>query len=123
MFRRSTKPKYIIVVRRPIGDAPEWVKDAWIGVRLPVAKTQATSHAGFSVTKGPHTLIPRLWSILRKKSDYYSGYVVHAKTSVEILSETRPDAANWWRTNVHNCLQGFNCFLFDEESCEIFIDD
>jgi len=47
-----------------------------------------------------------------------SGYVVNAKTAVDLLAEKDPGAAEWWRQNTPRLLDGRRYFIFDEEACE-----
>jgi hypothetical protein len=101
-----------------MGEAPEWVRDAWIGLRLPLADCQKRNWIGFGVISGPRTLIPQLWARLVGRTIRVTGYLVDAETAVELLTQENPAAASWWRQNVPHLLEPGGGFVFDEEACE-----
>jgi hypothetical protein len=108
----------IKIVRRPLGEAPEWVRDAWIGLSLPlISRRQRTWH-GLGVLSGPHNAIHQIWAILTGKSFLITGYSVNAKTAVALLAESHPEAAAWWREHTPKLIRGRRCFVFDSDACE-----
>lgn len=103
----------IRIVRQPIGPAPAWVKDAWIGVSLPLAVVGEHKTRAYNLLTMPRSRLGHLWATLRGKSISVSGYYVNAALAVELLDAVRPDAAKWWRDNAADLLDGVSLFIFD----------
>jgi hypothetical protein len=110
---------FVTIVRRPLGEAPEWVRDAWIGVRLPLSSRRKGSWRGFGVLSGPKGFFPQLWGVLTGQAFAVTGYLVNAKGAVDLLAEKNPAAAEWWHQNVEKLLNGRSKFVFDEEACRL----
>ena len=113
---------FIRIVQRPDGEAPEWVRDAWIGTVLPLSDAQAVTSPGFGVVTGPKTIWGEWWLLLTGRSQRFEGYTVCAADAVNILAGQNPDAADWWRSNVAYMLDGRHDFLFDVPACVILPD-
>jgi hypothetical protein len=109
----------IRIVRRPIGEAPAWVRDAWTGLSLPLATPSAHTTHGFGVLSTPSSRLGEIWAILRGKSIKMNGYFVDARLAVELLEVTRPEAAQWWRDNAPRMLDGTRYFIFDTPCSEL----
>src|SRR5258707_291127 len=109
---------FVTIVHRPIGEAPDWVRDAWIGLRLPVADLKRKNFVGVGVISGPHNFFLQVWRNVRGRTVRISGYSVNAKAAVDLLSEANPSAAEWWRQNASKLLDGRRNFVFDENACE-----
>ena len=114
-MHRTTK--HILIVRRPIGEAPDWVRDAWIGIRLPLACPQKSTWRGFGVVSGPTGLFAQLWAMLRGRDIQVRGYAVNAGIAVGLVAESNPAAAEWWRQNTPDLVHRGH-FVFNEEACE-----
>lgn len=107
----------IVIVRRPRGEAPEWVRDAWIGLSLPLVVSDRRTVRGFGVLTGPRRVL-QIWAILRRRTVEVDGFVVNARVAVECLDEHRPDAAAWWRTHAPHLLRNGAGLVFDAAACE-----
>jgi hypothetical protein len=110
---------FVEIVRRPIGDAPDWVRDAWIGHYLPllVAEKQVLRSTSVLRTgKGPFTW---LWLTITGQTEKVEGYMVDARTAVDILAARDPRAADWWNDNTPDLLDGRQAFVFDSPCCEL----
>jgi hypothetical protein len=59
-----------------------------------------------------------LLGILTGRAKRASGYVVDAKTSLELLAAHAPEAAHWWRTHAPRFLEPGRFFLFAADVCE-----
>jgi hypothetical protein len=108
------------IIARPEGEAPEWVRDAWIGLELPLVHAGAVETLGFGVLTGPkyrwvESLLCRLGRAQR-----VCGYVVPADEAVERLAGKSPEAARWWRENAARYTQPGAAFVFDVPACEPF---
>jgi hypothetical protein len=110
---------FVRIVGRPNGEAPEWVRDAWIGLRLPLAHQRKRNWIGLGVLTGPHHFLGRLWAVLRGRTIRTSGWLVNAKIAVDLLAETNSTAASWWHENVPTMLDGRRNFAFDEDACQV----
>lgn len=110
---------HIRVVRRPIGEAPAWVRDAWIGLSLPLATPSQREARGFGVLTMPNSRLGQIWAILRGRSIKMTGYFVDARRAVDLLDDIRPEAAKWWRDNAPRMLDGAHYFIFDTPSSEL----
>jgi hypothetical protein len=108
----------IKIVTRPIGEAPDWVRDAWIGLSLPLAIDRQRTWRGLGVTSGPTNAVLQLWALALGRSVKLSGYVVNAKEAVDRLDAVAPNAASWWREHTPKLLDGKRCFVFDADACE-----
>ncbi len=75
----------IKILGTPSGGAPKWVREAWIGLVLPIDPHLPQSH----MTR----------DVLTKAPMKGFGYRIDAVLAVEILSLHAPEAALWWREN------------------------
>ncbi|KQY62310.1 MULTISPECIES: hypothetical protein [unclassified Brevundimonas] len=108
----------IRIVRRPAGEAPEWVRDAWIGIEIPLLVAEPVSTSGFGVLTGPKNIVLDWFLCLAGRAKPVAGYVVAADTAVACLAEHAPAAADWWRTEVPYLVRPGARFVFDEPSSE-----
>lgn len=108
----------IRIVQRPIGEAPEWVRDAWIGLSLPLASKREREWRSLGVLTGPHGWLSQIWATFSGKTFLVRGYMVNAKAAVDQLSDHHPSAAAWWREHTPHMLTGRRYFVFDAAACE-----
>ncbi|UDF05221.1 hypothetical protein [Asticcacaulis sp. AND118] len=97
-------PKSVKIVRRPAGEAPEWVRDEWIGLTLPLADKRLL---GMAVEE-----------VLTRKPGYSVGYLVYVGSALEALNAKSPEVAQWWRANTPHMMDADATFHFDEASCQ-----
>lgn len=109
---------HIKIVRRPIGEAPDWVRDAWIGLSIPLVLEEERSWHSVGVLSGPRNLFLQIGALLMGKTEKVTGYVVNAKVAVDLLAATQPEAASWWRSEAPHVARGSYNFVFDAEACE-----
>lgn len=109
----------------PPGEAPEHVRQAWIGLVLPIPARYATSRKApmAGVLSGPQTIISTILALFRGQISFVPGYVVAADTAIEILSRHSPDAASWWRQNAARAIAPGKHFVFAKDVCEEIQDD
>ena len=95
-------------ISRPDGQAPEWVRDAWIGL---IVETPGTSNPNegimIGVQGGP----------IEDDDRNIGGYEVNTKEAVTALEKTNPEAALWWKENFP--IEFLNTLVFGKEFCEI----
>jgi len=111
----------IRIVKRPLGEAPEHIRDAWIGLLLPVAPhfPRLVQYRGFGVVSGlPNWSGPRAANRLDQPGPE-QGYAVESSGAIEALGAANAKAAEWWRTNAPHLLTPGRWLLFDEESCAV----
>ena len=110
----------IRIVKRPRGEAPEDVRDAWIGLAPGRAAPDRPSRR--KRLRGPldseKLAGQAAQQIVRPRSPHarvrgqYDG-------CVDLLHGVSPAAAEWWRTNLpHLFKPGLNLF-FDEDCCVV----
>lgn len=113
----------IRIVTRPAGEAPEWVRDAWIGLSLPLAHPRAQTTIGFGVLSGPRGSLRQRVAALMGKGERIKGYIVPAQIAIERLASKHPDAAAWWRTNCPHLMAPGHALMFRVEECEVTGDE
>ncbi len=94
----------ITITRRPKGEAPQWVRQAWVGLTLPCHPYVGFPDAGLD--RGVVSGAPV------ERNDY--GFSVPQAEAIYALGAARrSEAARWWKS------QGFpqpgQCFGFSEE--------
>jgi hypothetical protein len=108
----------IKIIRRPTGEAPEWVRDAWIGLSLPLAASQPGTWTVFGVRSLPQGAFREQRAQFAGKTAKATGYLVNARLAVDSLAEIHPEAAAWWREHTPRLLTGKRHFLFNIDACE-----
>lgn len=177
----------IKIISTPPGEAPEYIRQAWIGLVLPANNSEPSSYMGTGVLSGPrsirtgyilagcviaglifivfgpeglwggNSLIATLHSILSGRWDLlivnianiilmgllavavfatrnfwgalfgsllarptsHIGFIVPSSVAIEILAQSNPEAARWWRTNVPHALNPRHLFIFPAGCCKV----
>lgn len=109
----------IRIVRRPVGEAPENIRDAWIGLRLPVLPncSRIVEARDIGVLSVPRSRLAVLWKSYFGSGQRVRGYRVDPTTAINLLKKVNPLAAAWWLTNTPQVFKPKRCFVFDEECC------
>jgi hypothetical protein len=110
--------KYIRITSTPPGEAPLAIREAWIGVELPLASEQERLWLGKGVLTGPHGRLAELFHLLTFRMKLVRGFAVSGKKAVETLERTRPEAALWWREHTPHFTEGSSYMLFPDSCCE-----
>lgn len=76
----------IEIIKIPVGEAPRWVRQAWVGLILPLSEN--VPKKGFFV--GVQTV-----DIINTPEN--EVYDVEEKIALQILETKNPQAAKWWR--------------------------
>ena len=108
---------HITIIRRPLGDAPEWVRDAWIGMRLPTVQSTESSWEVVSVLTGPLPALSQWWDAIRGRVNHMTGYAVRVDVAVGLLAEKDAAAAHWWEKNTPGMIERGDTFIFDSAAC------
>ncbi|NJC40501.1 hypothetical protein GGQ87_000759 [Brevundimonas alba] len=106
------------IVRAPKGEAPLWVREAWIGLELPLALPDEVTEETSGVLSGPNSWLGYWWARLRGRIHQTSGYVVNSARAIDILARSQPKAADWWRVNAPRFCELDAEFMFDTPACD-----
>jgi hypothetical protein len=111
----------IRITNVPPGEAPQWVREKWVGLVLPLATWRSKPRMAYTsgVLSGPPNRLAAIWWGLRGRLERQSGYAVDASAALAILERTAPDAASWWRANVPRLLARRRRFMFRTSDCEL----
>ncbi len=105
--RASAVPGRVRIAGLPPGEAPEEIRQAWVGLELPLARGQAKGR--FQNTVGVLSNQPTRCG---------ESYAVDGPEAVRILAATAPEAAAWWRLNAPHVVVGGYFLVFPAEVCE-----
>ncbi len=92
----------IKIIATPPGQAPEWVREEWIGVEIPIPK-QPSRGIQMGVRGG--------------KAENAGGHQVDTREAMEALRKKSPEAADWWEQNVP--LASIPSLVFSKDVCEV----
>jgi hypothetical protein len=108
------------VVRVPAGEAPEWVRQAWVGLELPLPDDMPSRpmyHPSQGVLTGAKTPLGQILSqLLRPRRTL--GYSIEVLDAIAVLERSSPDAARWWREPVPRMMHSGDRFVFGADECE-----
>ncbi len=109
----------IRILKRPIGEAPEHIRDAWIGLTLPVLPQfpDVITARSFGVLTGPRNWLTSRLRTFLGGGELNRGYPVDSAGAFEILKKANPPAAAWWLANAPHLLRNKRSLFFDEECC------
>lgn len=112
-------PPSVRIITVPSGDAPLWVRQAWVGLELPtwLDGVQTLEVVG-ALSRLPRSRVLHWIRRLTGRAVTQTGYVCHAPTAIGILAQNAPDAAKWWRQNAPHFLEPHASFLFGAGECE-----
>ena len=91
------------ITSAPEGASPQWVRDAWVGVKF-----QAQQGAPVSM---------RTQSASEKDVTNRHGYLTNARDVLGLLALANTDAARWYIENTPQMLNPDQVFLFDQTHC------
>jgi hypothetical protein len=106
------------IVDTPPGEAPLEIRQAWVGLELPVLGKRPVRYLGSGVLTGPKTFTETLLHLITLRLVVQSGFVVPAEHAIEILEAVRPEAARWWREHATHTIHARRKFLFAPECCD-----
>src|SRR6185295_20370198 len=110
----------IRIISTPPGEAPEHIRQAWIGLELPLPPW-ANAPRDVLVTgvlSSPKSFLGKLLVIFTGRTKIQRGYNVETRIALLIPQSQRPVAANWWRENTPGFFGPGRFFLFSSECCE-----
>jgi len=115
------KRPHIRIVATPPGEAPEEIRRAWVGVRipLPLFHTRSKEWRTAGVLTGPRTLFARLSALWSGRLKREGGYAVSVIEAIAALEAANPGAAKWWRENAPHLIRPGKAFVFASEVCVV----
>jgi len=118
--RQFTRLMQIRIKSIPPGEAPEHIRQAWVGLVIPVPPrvVQRRSFLGFGVLSGPKSRMGALLALLFGRAERHTGYLVSSKVALDLLAARSPDAVDWWRKNAPRFFESGQGFIFSSDSCE-----
>jgi hypothetical protein len=100
----------------PPGEAPAWVREKWVGLKLPLAQPSSLSRPrlGAGVLTGPRGFLAVLVGLVSGRYHYTDGYAVDAPGALAVLEAAHPEAAAWWKKNVPQLTRPGRKLLFQK---------
>ena len=110
----------IRIISTPPGEAPEQVRQAWIGLEISVPPRFAGRCRGFGVgvLSGPKSSLGSLFAVLFGRAQREVGYIVESRVAIDLLAARSPETAGWWRQNAPRFTKSGRYFMFAAASCE-----
>jgi hypothetical protein len=118
------KRTFIRIIATPPGEAPEEIRKAWIGVRIPMPlfHRNAKDWRSAGVLTGPKSFFARLRALFSGQYVRRHGYAVAVVEAILALEVSNPAAARWWRENTPQAIQPGKAFVFSAEVCVVETD-
>ena len=110
------------IIGVPLGEAPEAVRKAWVGLSLPLARGQSTRPQKYRVSgalSGPRGFLPVVLALLSGRLGMWEGYAVDTVPALAILSNANPEAANWWYREAPHMVRPDGKLVFPADVCEV----
>jgi hypothetical protein len=98
----SSIAKVIKIVSLPHGDAPDWVRQAWVGCILPCepecghVPVYVQSVLPKPPEKGGHRPGVEFFNKLKEPNQKVAGFSVDTKLALDVLRKKSPTAAKWF---------------------------
>jgi hypothetical protein len=110
---------FIRIIETPPGEAPEEVRQEWVGLDLPLAAGESGPRmvSGGGVLSGPRSFLGILLGLLTGRMQPAYGYIIDAPQALVLLAEKSPWAAQWWRECAPHCWELHYRFIFPAEVC------
>lgn len=108
------------VIATPPGEAPEHIRQAWVGLELPLAAGHETAQRfrTVGVLSGPKTILGRLLSAFTARPSE-PGFLVNAPLAFAELEAHAPEAATWWREHTPQFFAPGKCLVFAARCCQV----
>jgi hypothetical protein len=98
--------QYLYVTSVPAGEAPLWVREKWVGLKLPLAGPLSVgTFRGSGVLSGPRGRVSSFFAMLIGQLRLTEGYIVDTIAAVQVLELAHPEAASWWRENAPDLIR------------------
>lgn len=115
----GAKPTQIRITSVPPGDAPLWVREKWVGVKLQsVLGASPKIFPAASVLASP-SFFASLQRLITGQRRKVNGYPVRVTSAIAELEKACPEAAMWWRENTPQLVSPSHFFVFEATACEV----
>lgn len=98
----------IRIIETPPGQAPQWVRNEWVGLTLPLEENAPAADEGIQM------------GIAGGRPENADGFSVLTQDAMGILGEKSQEAVQWWEDNLP--LAFIPRFIFRKEVCELLPD-
>jgi len=117
----NVKPYRVRIIGVPPGEAPDWVREQWVGLELPLAQASPTASSVLSsgVLSGPRSFFAANKALILGQYQRRQGFKVNVIEALTVLESASPEAANWWRANAPHLMKPSRFFVFSEEVCAV----
>src|SRR5262245_6131104 len=101
----------------PPGEAPQWVREQWVGLALPLVGRQSSPRSVLTsgVLSGPKSVWASVVAMFSGQLRRRTGYLVDTRAAVAILATKSPEAAAWWREHAPRLVRPGRYFVFPYE--------
>jgi hypothetical protein len=115
----------IRIVDTPPGEAPVEIRDAWIGILLPLVSGEGGPKVVLAsgVLSGPQNVLSTLWCLITGQIKRVTAYRVRARVAFDLLERHAPHAAAWWRSHAPHLYDDDRMLGFHSHVCEMVDDD
>ncbi len=114
--------KRVRIVAVPPGEAPSEVRQAWVGLSLPLTDQCPGPVAvpRYGLQTGPQTWLGHIWRVLTGQAPArHACYLVPVIDALTELAAADPAAADWWRENAPHLIASGQMFCFPVEVCRL----
>jgi hypothetical protein len=94
--------KSIRIIATPLGQAPLWVREQWVGLVIPLAE---------------HTVSGIQMGVNGGRPENQGGYTVNTPEAIQQLRKKSTEASNWWEQSMH--LPSIPQLVFAQNVCEL----
>ncbi len=112
----------IRIISVPPGEAPEHIRQAWIGCSLPLlegSSIEPSKCPSVGVLSGPKSFVGLWIASIFGRCEEWQGYKVDAATAIKILALTHPEAAKWWREETPHLVTREHALVFPADNCQL----
>ena len=115
---------HILITSIPPGEAPQSVREAWVGLKLKVSRGQSKVPIDYNVLgvrtqfSGWRYKLAKLLGLPSARSETWSGYAVEFLPALWSLEQAgRAEAGVWWCKNAPHLLQPEQTVVFPAFCC------
>ena len=114
---------FIVIERMPKGDAPEWVRQQWVGLVLPLTDghPQEAQHIETMGLLNMRKIFGKFGQIppeFEEDLQVLEGYCVIAEEALSILEKKDKESAQWFRDNTIIPNRPY-FWVFDKDCCRL----
>ena len=109
----------IKIFRAPVGPAPQAIRDAWIGLTIPIEVSPKIMFDSFPAFSDSILAITGIFFGVYGIKPGVRGYLVNCLLAFQILDQVNPEAVEWWRSHKSHFFYSGRMFVFDAGCCEL----